>query len=372
MFSKKKYNLYSKISVSGLILIIFGSVFVLSSSFSYGMARNDPIMYFERHILYLIIGIAGVFLIDKIGIRKLEKLSTLIFFISLIILPLPKFMGSLRWIRLGPLSFQPAELVKFTFIFFLANYLKKRELKVNDFKVIIIPVVLWLIITGILQIQKDFGTFVIITFVFIGILFFCGFKWKYLLGIGGIIGILCILLVIIFPYRIDRIKIFLNPEADPLGKGYQVKQAKIAISSGGLLGKGLGAGIRKLKFLPEAHKDYVFAVVGEETGFVGTTAVLILFAIIVFSGFEVSRLTKDIFDKIVALGISILFGVQFFLHSGVVVGILPPKGTTLPFFSVGGSSLVINLLALGVLLEITKNIANERDINDIDERFLKI
>lgn len=372
MFSKKKYEIYSKISLSGLILVIFGSVFVLSSSFSYGMARNDPIMYFERHILYLIIGIVGIFLIHKIGIKKIEKWARLIFLLSLIILPLPKFMGSLRWIKLGPLSFQPAELIKFTFIFFLADYLKKRKLKVNEIKVIIFPLILWLIITWILQIQKDFGTFIIITLVFAGILFFCGFKLKYLLGMGTFILFLCVVLVCLFPYRIERIKILLNPENDPLGKGYQVLQAKIAISSGGLAGKGLGAGIRKLKFLPEAHKDYIYAIVGEETGFIGTSTVLILFAVIVFCGIEVSKLAKEIFEKIVALGIGILFGAQFLLHAGVVVGILPPKGTTLPFFSVGGSSLIINLLALGILLEITRRITNERDINDIDERFLKI
>jgi cell division protein FtsW len=181
-----------------------------------------------------------------------------------------------------------------------------------------------------------------------------------------------VIFIIIFPYRIERIKIFLDQDKDVLGKNYQIIQAKISLSSGGLFGKGPGAGTGKLKFLPEAHKDFIYAVVGEEFGFIGTVGTLILFGFFVFCGLEISKLCSDMFDKILAYGISILFGFQFLLHSGVVVSILPPKGTTLPFFSIGGSSLIINLVSYGLLLKIAENVTSQRNLKDIDEIVLNL
>ena len=158
---------------------------------------------------------------------------------------------------------------------------------------------------------------------------------------------------------------FINQNTNTQGS-YQIHQSKITLGSGGLLGKGLGSGYRKLKFLPEAHKDYIYAVVGEETGFIGTCLILVLFGILVFSSFEVSTLTVDNFDRFIAVGIGGLFGFQFLLHAAVVTDIIPPKGTTLPFFSVGGSSFLINILALGLLSHIAKKTCFE---NTVDEDF---
>ncbi|MGC8976302.1 MAG: FtsW/RodA/SpoVE family cell cycle protein [Candidatus Ratteibacteria bacterium] len=357
MFSKKKFFLYYNIYFAGILLIILGSIFVLSSTFAYGLEKNNLTFYFVKHIQYLFIGVGLLYLAQRINIYKLEKISNILFFISFLLLFIPVFQHGLRWAKLGPIRFQPSEFVKLTFILFLASYFKKR--KPESFRDIFIPLVICFLVIGILQLQKDLGTSVIILSIFAGILFLCGLKIKYIVFISGISIIIFIGLIFLFPYRIERIKSF--------GKNYQTKQSIISISSGGFFGKGLGAGIRKLRYVPEIHKDFVYAVVGEELGFAGTVGVLILFSIIVFCGFEISYFCSDFFEKLLVSGISILFGIQFILHACVVLGIFPTKGTTLPFFSVGGSSLMTNLLAFGFLLKTGKKIGEETNIKYLDE-----
>ncbi len=368
MSSRKRYGLYLRIWLPGAALIILGSVFVLSASSIYGITiTGNPVYYFEKHLIWLALGGIGVYLLNKTKIRHLEKYSFLLFVLSIIILPLPKFFGSLRWIRLGPLSFQPAELVKFTFIIYLADYLSKKKTEITNLKTLIVPILFLALITGILQMQKDIGTFVVIFFTFLLLIFLGGAKIKHI-GIFTLTGILIFVgLILMFPYRIQRIKTYLNPSADIQGTGYQTLQSLIAIGSGGIKGKGLGSGDRKLKFLPEAHKDYIYAVVGEEMGFIGTSCVLALFALIVFSSLTISTLTSDNYIKFLTAGIGGLFGFQFLLHASVVLNIIPAKGTTLPFFSVGGSSFLINVLALGVLLNIARQVCFEESLDDFDD-----
>ncbi len=372
MFSKKRYYLYISIFVSTFLLIFLGTLFVLSSSFFYGLEKNDSTMYFEKHIIYLIIGLILLYLIQNSDTKKLEKYGFIILIVSLVFLPIPIFQKGLRWIKIGPFSFQPSEFIKLSFIIYLATYFKKRFFQINNLKVLTSPLIIYFLIITILQFQKDYGTFLIISITFLGILFLCGLKLKYILGIFGTFIVLCIVFILLFPYRIERIISHFNQDSDILGKNYQTNQAIISFSSGGLFGKGLGAGTGKLKFVPEIHKDFVYAVVGEETGFVGSFIVLLFFGIIVFCGLEVSKLCDDLFDKILVSGISISFGFQFLLHAGVVLSIIPPKGTTLPFFSVGGSSLIVNLISLGILLKIAESIASQRDLKDIEEIILKI
>ncbi|MDD3726071.1 MAG: putative lipid II flippase FtsW [Candidatus Ratteibacteria bacterium] len=367
MLSKKWFSLYFRILISGVILILLGSVFVLSSSSIYGISqKGNPAYYFGKHLIYLILGITGAYFINRIDIKYIERYSRYIFLSSLILLPLPHFFGELRWIKFGPLSFQPAELVKFTFIIYLADYFKRKQSEIKRFKTLITPLAFLMLITGILQLQKDMGTFVIIFFVFLLIIFLAGVQLKHI-GVLTLAGIILLGgLILMFPYRIQRIKTYFNPAADPQGQGYHTIQSLITIGSGGLIGKGLGAGERKLKFLPEAHKDYIYAVVGEELGVVGTSFVLILFAIIVFSCFTIINITSDNYLKFLTAGIGGLFGFQFLLHASVVLHIVPAKGTTLPFFSVGGSSFLINILALGLLLNITRKICMEEATERID------
>jgi len=366
MFIRGKSAIYYRICISSALLIVLGSIFLLSSSVSYGLSESgNPLLYFEKRIVWIILGLISIYLIRRIGLEKIKKYSFFIFLFSLLLLPLPTFFHQLRWIKIGPFSFQPAELVKLTFVIFLADFLSRKDKVINNWKILIIPVSFLLLITGILQLQKDLGTFVIIGVTFFFLLFLAGLKFKYitLFIVSGIV--LLTGLVLIFPYRMERIKIYLNPSVDAKGKGYQIIQSKITLGSGGIFGKGLGAGERKLKFLPVAHKDYIYAIVGEEAGFIGTSLILILFSILVFSAFEVSKLSKNKFEKYLSAGIGALFGFQFLLHAFVVLSIIPSKGTTLPFFSKGGSSFIVNFLTLGLLIIIARKTCLKVDFEDI-------
>jgi len=367
MLSKKRSILHFRIWLSGAALIILGSIFVLSSSSIYGISRTgNPAYYFQKHLIWLLLGGAGVYALNRMNIKSLEKYSLPVFLFSLLLLPMPRFFGELRWIRLGPLSFQPSELVKFTFIIYLADYLKRKKPKIGTFKALIVPLVALMLITGILQMQKDIGTFVIIFFTFILLIFLAGVKVKHI-AIILLSGVLLFgAMIMMFPYRRERIRAHFDHTADTQGARYQPLQSIITLGSGGLTGKGLGSGERKLKFLPEAHKDYIYAVVGEEMGFLGTSFVLGLFALIVFSCFAISTMTTDDYLKLLTTGIGGLFGFQFLLHACVVLNIIPSKGTTLPFFSVGGSSFLINVLALGVLLNISRKVCVEDAQDDFE------
>lgn len=362
MFLRKQLKIYYNIYLSGLFLVVFGIVIVLSSSAGYAITENqNPFIYLFKHLLGLFL--AGIFLIffERLGIEKFKKLITPLFILSIILLIIPVLTGNLRWIRIGILSFQPSELIKLTFLLYLSNYLTviKKKGKINNIKSLILPSISLLIITILLQLQKDLGTFLIILFLFFLLLYIAGFPRKYLLSMVSAGVVLFSILIFIFPYRIERIKIFvnsiLNPEKVYTSKGYyQIKQSKIALGSGGIFGEGVGIGKGKLRFLPEAHTDYVFAVIGEEMGFIGCMVVVFLFGLLIFSSLELAIRLKDIFEKFIVLGISSLIGSQFLMHVYVVLNLIPSKGTTLPFFSAGTSSLFVNLIALGILLHIAK------------------
>ncbi|HOV21689.1 MAG TPA: putative peptidoglycan glycosyltransferase FtsW [bacterium] len=372
MFIRGKSAIYYRICISSAFLIVCGTVFLLSSSVSYGISEGgNPLLYLYERIIWIILSVFLLYVLKKIGIEKIEKISFLIFIFSLALLTIPVMLNLiyhkpeyLRWIKIGPLSFQPSELVKLTFIIFLANYLNMRDKMINNWKVLLFPVLFFLFIIIILQFQKDMGTVVIMGATFFFLLFLAGLKMKYI-TIFSILGVILIAgLILLFPYRIERIKNFLNPTSDPKGGGYQIIQSRITLGSGGVFGKGLGRGEGKLSFLPVVNKDYIYAVVGEEKGFIGTSFILILFAILVFSSFEVSTLAKNNFDKYLSAGIGTLFGFQFLLHALVVISIIPSKGTTLPFFSKGGSSFVINFLTLGILIIIAKRVCIKGDLDD--------
>lgn len=366
MFIRGKSAIYYRICASSILLIVFGTVFLLSSSASYSEGE-DPLIFFIKRIIWIVIGLLFFFALNKTGIEKIQKYSLWIFLFSLILLPLPRAFHQLRWIKIGPFSFQPAELVKLTFVIFLANFLTRKDNIINNWKTLIIPVSFFVLITGILQLQKDLGTVMIIGLTLLFLLFLAGLRVKYVTLFAVVSVVLLAGLILLFPYRIERVKIYLNPGMDPKGKGYQIIQSKIALGSGGFFGKGLGAGERKLNFLPVANKDYIYAIVGEELGFIGTSLTLILFAILVFSTFQVSKLTKNKFEKYLTAGIGGLFGFQFLLHAFVVLSIVPSKGTTLPFFSKGGSSFLVNFLTLGLLIIISRKTCLKVDLDEIPD-----
>ncbi|MCM8769167.1 MAG: putative lipid II flippase FtsW [Candidatus Omnitrophica bacterium] len=369
MSLRKRSRLYYRLCVVSSLLLILGTAIVLSSSTGQAIEKTgNPFYYFQRHLIWLCIGGLAMWLVNRIGLHRIEKnrrFSMWIFLISLFLLPLPQFLGTLRWIVFGPFSFQPAELVKLTFVIFLADHLRRTKDYRRKIKPLFWPIFHFLFITVLLQFQKDLGTFVLI-FLSLGLLLYlAGQPRRHLASLAFSGVVIFVLLIWLFPYRRDRfIHTFVNPN-DTMGKGYQPFQSKVTLGTGGWLGRGIGAGLAKLFYLPEAHKDYVYAIVGEEMGLLGTSTVLFFFAVLTISGLELSLRARDDFQRFMAAGIGGLFGFQFLLHAGVVLCIIPAKGTTLPFFSVGGSSLLTNLMSLGILLAIGRDACFPSSLEDL-------
>lgn len=370
MSSRLRLKIYYKCLFASVMLLTIGAAMVLSSSASYALQHTGDIFYyFKRHCIYLIPGIFLFLLFRKLHYQKLRKVAKILVIVSLVLLILTLILGaevkgSKRTIGFKGFRFQPSELAKFSLIIYLAHFFARYEEEKKSKKVFLVPFVITGLIMGLLLLEPDFGSTATVFAYLMGFLIVAGINWFFVFG-ALLSAVPCVFYLIQKkPYMWKRIVAFINPEQDPLGIGYHVIQALISIGSGGLFGVGLGRGRQKLEFLPEAHKDYVFAVVGEEMGFVGAVFILFLFGIIVFTGFWLSRKIKDVFGRYLAFGISMYFGVQVFLHAGVTMKLLPPKGTTLPFFSYGGSSLVICLAILGVFFSLIKNaeIEDEQEI----------
>lgn len=344
---------------------------VLSSSAPYALQKTgDAFFYFKRHCLFFIPGLFVFFYLKNLHYSKLRKIGKVLILFSIFLLLITLFFGTevkgaKRSIGFKGFNFQPSELAKFALMIYLADFFTRfKEQRKNKKKLFIIPVAVCGIIMVLLMAEPDFGSTMIVFSYLMSFLIAAGIHWGIIAGmfLSCLPGVWY--LIHFEPYRWKRILAFLWPEKDPLGIGYSVIQSLVSVGSGGLFGVGLGRGRQKLEFLPEAHKDYVFAVIGEETGFIGTCFILFLFGTIILTAFWLSHKIKDTFGKYLAYGIGIYFGTQVILHTGVVVKLLPPKGTTLPFFSYGGSSLVVSLAVLGVFFNLIKNaeIKGEEDV----------
>ena len=350
---------------------------VLSSSAPYALqVTGDAFFYFKRHCLFFIPGLFLFFFLKNYHYTKLKRFSKLLIVVSIILLLITPIVGTRvkgakRSIGFKGINLQPSELAKFALVIYFADFFARFKQQKKSKKEFFIPSAVCGLIMLLLMAEPDFGSTIIVFLYLMAFLIVSGLPWGVICGI--FVG--CVpavwYLVHFEPYRWKRVLAFLWPEKDPLGIGYSVIQALISVGSGGFFGVGLGRGRQKLEFLPEAHKDYVFAVIAEETGFVGACFVLFLFATIIWTAFWFSHKTKDAFGKYLAFGIGIYFSIQVLLHTGVVVKILPPKGTTLPFFSYGGSSLVISMAMLGVFFNIIKNadIENQEDSFTLDALF---
>lgn len=269
--------------------------------------------------------------------------------------------GAARWIQLPfGVRFEPSEVLKFSFSFLFAAMLVRQENVLRHFKwwalaaMIIVPLFLLLK-------QPDFGSFAIIICVGVGLLFAFGLKRRYIAAAVAIMLPAFYFLVMRVPYRRNRVLAFLDPWADPEQKGFQVIQSMLSFHSGGMTGTGLGQGQGKLFFLPEAHTDFTLAVFGEELGFVGFTLLLFLYLFVILRGFQISLKCEKPYLRALSIGITMTFALSIFINAGVVMGLLPTKGLTLPFFSYGGSSLVTLCLMLGVLLNIEGSIEDENE-----------
>lgn len=351
-----------------LLLVIFallgiGLVQVYSSSFIFAIeSRGDGLYFFKRQLAYSFIAVAVLLGTAQIPFRWLEKFGWLLWPLSaaaIVLTMMPGFGvkagGAARWLSLGGYGvFEPSEMLKISLSLLLATYFTRRFEFFGGYEplaralLLIVPLVL------VLR-QPDFGTFFICSAVFVGTLFAFGLKWRFLVAAMAVSVPAFYLLVMRVPYRKARIMAFLDPWSDPAQKGFQVIQSMLSFQSGGLTGVGLGQGQGKLFFLPEAHTDFTLAVLGEEMGFIGIVAVLALYGYLVFRGLQLAVRTEDKFAKILALGLSLTFAFSIIINAGVVMGMLPTKGLTLPFLSSGGSSLVMTCFLFGLLLNIERN-----------------
>lgn len=370
MSSRQRLKIYYKCLFASIVLLILGAAMVLSSSSPYALQHTgDTLYYFKKHCLFLVPGLILFFYLRRLHYSKLRRYVKILILISLVLLILTliagtEVKGAKRSLNIGGFGFQSSELAKFSLIIYLAHFFARYHEENKSKKTFLIPVIICCCVMALLLLEPDFGSTVTVFAYLMGFLILAGINWFFVPA-----TILSAIPAVIYlikkkPYMWKRLVAFLNPEQDPLGVGYHVIQALISLGSGGLFGVGLGRGRQKMEFLPEAHKDYVFAVIGEELGFFGCVLVIFLFGIIIFTGFWLSRKIKDIFGRYLAFGISIYFGIQVFLHAGVTMKILPPKGTTLPFFSCGGSAFVVALAMLGIFFSLIQNA--EFEVNETE------
>ncbi len=347
--------------ITVIILSLFGLLMIYSSSNIWANYKfNDPYKYLKSQAIFLFLGYIIISIISKINYQIYYKYSNLILLICtiLLVLVLIPGIGTIRngsrsWFGIGSFGIQPSEFAKLGLIIFTSKYLTNNKIK--DVKSSVLPILLIVFfLFGLIMLQPDFGTGVILVMTIIAILFVSGVNMSFFIKIGvlGLIGI--VVLVIIAPYRLERIVSFINPWADPLGSGFQIIQSLYAIGPGGLLGMGLGNSIQKHFYLPEPQTDFIFSIISEELGFAGVLIVSSLFIIIIYRGISIALKQEDNFSKYLAFGISFSFAFQTILNLMVVVGLIPVTGVTLPFLSYGGSSLLVSMTSIGILLNISK------------------
>ncbi len=347
------------------VLVFLGAAMFVSASLGV-LAKNAKIFYsvlLTQLVFGLGLGFLGMYISSKIDYKIWRKFSLYIFIFTILLTAsvyIPGFGfshgGALRWIELGPISFQPAEILKFGFIIYFAAWLSWARHKVHDFKYGIVPLIVMLgIIAVVLLNQPDTKSFILISITGLGMLFISGVPFKNIIGLGLILALGLGSLIYFKPYLQDRVKTFLNPAEDSQGSSYQIQQSLIAIGSGGILGRGYGQSIQKFTYLPEPQGDSIFAVLGEEFGFVGGIIIIFLYMVWALRGLNIANNARDQFGRLLVSGIVILMIAQSFLHIASVIGVFPLTGVPLVFMSHGGTSLMIYLIAIGLILQVSKH-----------------
>ncbi|MBI4642594.1 MAG: putative lipid II flippase FtsW [Deltaproteobacteria bacterium] len=353
------------ILISALTLLGLGLTMVFNASTVMAQAQyQDPYYFIKRQALYALLGIGVLFLGRTVDYHRYQRLAYPFLFLSLICLVLVfipgiggKVRGAARWLKLGPFTLQPSEFAKLAVALFLAYSLTKKQEKMKFFSIGFLPHMMvagvFIILVGL---EPDFGTAITIAAIVFTMLFIGGTRLTHImLALGSGVG-LAVIMVLRDPKKMGRVFSYLDPWKYGQDVGYQLKQSLLAIGSGGLWGMGPGQSRAKLFYLPDAHTDFIISIFSEETGFLGVMLVLILFGVLVYRGFLLSFRAPDSFGSYLALGLTLLIGLPAVINLGVVSGIFPTKGLSLPFLSYGGSSLLANLLAVGILLNISSRI----------------
>jgi cell division protein FtsW len=346
-----------------MVLLSAGVVMVYSASAIVAADRfHDPYFFLKKQLFWALLGAGAMLAAARVDYRYLEKLvvpALIVAGVLLVLVLVPPFgqsiNGTRRWIRFGVVSFQPAELAKLALVVYLAAFVARRQEQLGDLRRGLLPPLLVAgLFAALVFVQPDLGNCLTLIALTFGLFYLAGSPARYLAW--AVAPALPLLAIAIYaaPYRLRRITAFWDPWSDPRGSGFQIIQSWLAFGNGGLLGQGVGGSRQKLFYLPESHTDFIFAIVGEELGFVGATAFVALFAILIWRGLRIGLRTAEPFGAYLALGITLLLATQTLVNLGVVTGLLPTKGLPLPFLSFGGSALLMTMAATGVLLNISQ------------------
>jgi cell division protein FtsW len=346
-----------------LALALFGVVMIYSASAMIAMRESsNQYSYVSKQIIFMLIGVVIMLVISQIHHRWLEKEWVVIAALTITILMLlavfafPPVNGARRWIKLAGLTFQPSEVAKLTLSLFLAFFLTRNEETVTSFRQTILPcLVVFGVLAAIILAQKDLGTVIVMASIFTVVYFAAGARLLHIAAVFGGLVAVGIGALVFEPYRVQRMITYLDPWKDAGGSGYQVTQSLMAVGSGGFFGEGFAQGQQKLFYLPFPYSDFIFAVVAEELGLVGALLVVAAFGFLLWRGARAALLAPERFGKLLGIGIITGIIVQAFFNISVVLGILPTKGIPLPFISYGGSSILMTLIAVGVLLSISQH-----------------
>jgi cell division protein FtsW len=347
-----------------VVLLSAGVVMVYSASAIVAADRfQDPYFFLKKQLFWALLGSVAMLVAIRVDYRKLERWvvpALIVAGVLLVLVLVPPIgqaiNGTRRWIRLGFVSFQPAELAKLAVVFYLAAFMARRQHLLGEVRRGLVPPLLVAgAFAGLVFAQPDLGNCLTLITLTFGLLYLAGAPARHLLW--ALAPALPLLAVAIYaaPYRLRRMTAFWDPWSDPRGSGFQIIQSWLAFGNGGLTGQGIGGSRQKLFYLPESHTDFIFAIVGEELGFVGATAFVALFAVLIWRGLRVGLRTAEPFGAYLALGITLLIATQTLVNLGVVTGLLPTKGLPLPFVSFGGSALLMTMLSTGVLLNISQH-----------------
>lgn len=358
---------YSVIATIAALLVL-GLVMVYSASISLGDSpkyQTSEGYFAVRHAIYIVIGLMAAFFVFKVSLYRWYLLSYPLGLLGILLLVsvfVPglghEVNGSTRWIGLGPINLQVSEVVKFVSVLVISHFVVTRQAYMHSYTRGLIPVMLYIgMVAMLLSLQPDLGATVVISAIVLGVVFLGGLSWRIIVPFGIVIFAVIVLSIALSPWRTARVFAYLNPWdiENQLGKAYQLTHSLIAFGRGELFGVGLGASVEKMHYLPEAHTDFILAVIGEELGLVGFTFVLLLFYWLVRRSFEIGRQAvrlESVYSGLVAQGVGLWIGVQALINIGVAIGVFPTKGLTLPLVSYGGSSIVVTLCALGLLLRV--------------------
>ena len=348
-----------------LALLSVSVIMVYSASALLAMDRYArPYYFLFRQVMWAVMGFGLLWGVMRFDYRRLRKPAVLWTAIGVTVLALVAVLfsepinGTRRWFGIAGFGVQPSELAKVALILFAAAQLERRMERVNDIVYALLPLgCLTAGLTALILLQPDFSTALALLVIVAAMVFAAGLSYRYVIGAALVLVPVLYGVLAMAPYRMRRLLAFLDPWADPLGDGFQVIQSQIAVGTGGLVGRGLMRGLQKLHFLPEPHTDFIYAVIAEETGLVGSTVILLCFAIIMWRGLQVACHAPDRFGAFLAIGLTTMVAMQAFINMSVVLGLMPTTGIPLPFVSAGGSSLLIGLIGMGILLNVSQHAA---------------